>query len=240
MRVDLVDVRAIPALLRGKQCLHFKGFSAHLRDSPLPSLLATLKAADVIVFDGDDFELDSFTAAIVAVGAGSPGAPVLLAFKRSDDLRRFNTSWSRCPAEGIVYVCPLPPAVCDEPRFWNPTEARAWCASHGDVPASPGSEIRGLAADAGSLKPSQRRYVGLGVAAVELTRASVEGGGSVTVAAWGGGVVPGAEFLLQEALFGGGMPPWQYWHATRTRPGGSPEGGRLHGVAHCKLTEVAT
>lgn len=242
MRVETIDSAGLTDLIRGKRCLHVKGFSESLSSAPPSCLIAALRDADILVFDGDDSAADSFTSALTAVGAGSPGAPTLLAFKCADDLHRFNASWSRCGTDGVVFVYPVSPAACDEPRVWDPKVARAWRASLGSGPPVVDSSCHGLELDVVTLKPSQRRYVGLGVVAVELTRHAVlEGGGLVTVAAWGGGVVPAAEFLLQDALFGGTlMPPWRYWHAARPRPGGAVEGGRLHGVSHCMLTEVGS
>jgi hypothetical protein len=242
MRIELIDAAILPDLLRGKRCLHAKGFSECLGTAPPACLIAALRDADILVFDGDDFAADSFTSALVAVGAGSSSAPTLLAFKCADDLDRFDASWSRCATDGVVHVCPVSPDACDEPRVWDPEVARAWRASRDGGPPVVDSANRGLELDVATLKPSQRRYVGLGIVAVELTRSAVlEAGGCIAVAAWGGGTVPAAEFLLQDALFGGapgGMPPWRYWHAARPRPGGAVEEGRLRGVSHCMLTEV--
>jgi len=144
--------------------------------------------------------------------AGAVGAPTLLAFKMSDDIERFESSWTRCTTIGTVSVCPVAPESCDAARVVNVSAARAWRAAQ-DATRMSVSDDATLGMPV--LRPSQVRFLGLGIVAIELTLTAV-GTGSVSVAAWGGGDVPYCRVCVAR------RSPWSC-HATHGATGTQPE-----------------
>ena len=229
MRVDVLDCPATLRLRTDRRVVHLKGFGASLpTGSPPPRLLALLRSADVIVFDGDDFGASSFTRLII----NSEIAPAL-AFKLAAELPKFVHSWSAAPpGECAVRVCGVNPSACADARFVDAAAARAWRAdARGSGAAAAPPEL-----DDSGLRPEQQRFVALGVFAVETTRRVAR---DVSVAAWGGGAVLANEFRQHDALWGEAMPPWVYFHAERFLEGGELQAGRLLGVGHPRLSVVA-
>ena len=224
MRVDRIDSAGLASLLHGRRCIHMKGFGHSLQAPPPPSLLVHLRAADVLVFDGDDYAADSFVASMLAVGAGSPGSPILLAYKLQHDLDRFLASWS-AQGEGIVHLYSLNISDSDAKRF---------------------AEVAASANDARDSAVVQEPAVYLGVSALMHSGGAIGEHGSVSVASWGGGIIVASEFWLLAALLGrdehlAAMPSWLHWRADRIRAGSAPpeiEACRLRVVSHAALTHV--
>lgn len=224
MRIDRIDTDGLASLVHGRRCIHMKGFGHSLRAPPPPSLLAHLRAADVLVFDGDDCAADSFVVSLLAVGAGSPGSPILLAYKLQHDVDRFLASWS-AQGEGVVHLYALDISDGEARRF---------------------AEVAASADDAHDSAIVQEAAVYLGVSALVHSGGAIGERGSVSVASWGGGIIVASEFRLLAALLGrdgrlSAMPAWLHWRAERIRAGSAPpetEACRLRAVRHAALTHV--
>lgn len=209
--------------------VHVKGFGPVMpvaERPPPPGLLAHLRAADVLVFDGDDYEPDStFTAALAAVLREPGPGRLAVALKLADELDRLQASWAPFLAAHPhvrMAVLPVPrAAVVDRLDLWEPAP-----------PELPAVELR-----LGQLRPGQDAYVALGLAGVQLTRRYAP---HVTVAAWGGHDVVGYEFASGVARLGTACPRWHYWHAARVRDGEVQEGRLVNAVHERLVIEKAT
>jgi hypothetical protein len=112
--------------------VHYKGFgqTMDIRARPPPeNMLSMMRAADVLVFDGDNFEVaDSdgicvnFVCALpIVCGFADPSqqpAPALLAFKLEDEEAIFLDSWqkSRC----VIGIDKVPFKISADAPDWSP------------------------------------------------------------------------------------------------------------------------
>jgi hypothetical protein len=221
------------ALVRGRRVVFFKGFGAPLDlHPPPPRLLDFLHAADIVAFDGDDFDRLSFTSALELLHRERPPPhPRLLAFKRAAEAPRLAAVGAPGAAGnwvGATEHCFLPERAAAASCFIIDDGDAAASAAAAAAAAPPLGGALGAAAAAGLAAPGVA-YVRLGVRAVELVAARCSPA-AVLVAAWGGSQIVAAEFALGLQLLGARMPRWHYWHATRTR-GGERQEGQLRRLA---------
>ena len=108
--------------------VHYKGFgrTMDIRSRPPPhNMLAMMRAADVLVFDGDDFAVDgpdqigaNFVCAVPLACGFADAGPALLAFKIEDREADFLNSWQslRC----VIGIDKLPLKVSAATPDWSP------------------------------------------------------------------------------------------------------------------------
>ena len=220
--VEFFDDRAawLALLPAASSVIHFKGFGPHVTSPPPPSLLTALGSAGAIVFDGDDWDLHSFTYALPVALACSSCAPppLLLALKNSAARASFEASWKLAPLPAGARVCCL--LVPDAELLGAAGSYRT--AALAALPA--------FARHHAGLSSDGEFYVALGLLGVALTLPWAP-----RVHCWGGHTVPAREFAAGVAKWGEGAPTWVYHAATREKGGELQEGLLPHAAPHCKL-----
>ncbi len=221
----------VAELVKGaKTMVHYKGFGPYMNneaDPPPEEMIRTLSSVDVLVFDGDDYNDNSFTFVIpkaleLAKEEKRP-YPLLLAFKFRDQKDQFVHSWSTAPFPADfdkVHCCLVGTEEANVPKFYDV----------GKIPGLPGGEPCPVTAD-------QALYVALGTFAVDLTGRACGSGVARSIVVWGGLNIVLRELQVDFALGGSAAPAWTYYHASRhqrTRDG-PVQHGLLRDVEHPML-----
>jgi hypothetical protein len=223
------------ALVAGRRVVFLKGFGPSIDYALglLPGLLQRLLAAELVLFDGDDFARDSFTRVLeVLCSCAAEPLPRLLAFKREEDEAHLLSSakWTGAGAD-----CFLPQRAALSAHYFlaaaDDTDSRD-LEMEADVLEQASTE--GVRVHDACQEPGTAKYIRLGVRAVELVLSCAPA--EVAVVALGGYAVVAGEFARGVRLFGERMPQWHYFHARRRRPGHAEwQQGLLHAVRHALL-----
>ena len=222
-------------LSRARTMIHFKGFGPHMdnvTNPPPQEMIRTLSSVDVLVFDGDDYNDNSFTFVIVKAlemaRSEERPYPLILAFKFKDQKDQFARSWSTAPVPpnftDSIHCFLAETGAVNIPRFYDV----------GQLVDLPGGQPCPVTTD-------QALYVALGTFALDVTsRARGVGGAPLlrSVVAWGGLNIVVRELQVTFALWGPAAPRWTYYHAIRHQRthDGPIQHGLLQDVDHPALT----
>jgi hypothetical protein len=213
--------------------VHVKGFGPSARFEPNPhqeEIARILLESDVIIFDGDDYEPNSYThiihMALDLAEKEGKSPPNILAFKLSTGRGQFEQSWG---SHSDPFTKRIQCLLVNEDQISAPKYHALDGAT--DIPG------RGH-----QLTLDQQRYVGLGVHGVEITKriiASTPESRTLKVIAWGGWLIALREFQVNVALWGQQMPEWHYYHVARYVPSGNgghvKQEGLLSTIEHASL-----
>lgn len=185
--------------VKGKSCIHLKGFTSKLAISQevKDSLSNLLSTTNVLVWDGDNYNADSFTQVIPLLLEDRADSLDLLSFKYETGIQDFFSNWNRSVqifSNGEVGTSPDSPS----------NNASSGGNSPSDIPLKTVT-INCVAVPTWVSTDPTTKYLSLGVAAMQATDAS-------TVVCLGGGHATDLEYKYNRELCAINVNKTSYWH----------------------------
>jgi hypothetical protein len=203
-----------------KTLIHFKGFASGIKTSPTQEMIEMISRSDALLFDGDNYNIESYTQAIrLAVEkaiSDKRNIPIIIAFRYDKTEEEFKKSWENINVNIICYKVKQEEV---QNFYFNPPIQ----ILIGKNTTKENISNKKIATFTTPTK-DQEKYAALGLFAMNFT-GSLET--ERTVVAWGGSDTVLYEFEAGKRKFDGKASKWIYFDVTREKANGDKEQGRL-------------